>query len=388
MPKRRDPHPAPAVPDALPEPAENSAETALIRRLEQACSARRIPPPQVIRAEHVALLTADLPVRGTRQRLAALPFALEDRIAAPLERVHVALGPSAVVPDAPRRVLAAVLARDVMAGAMAPEAGQGPVLAETLGVPAPPLDAGTGAAAWAVWGMGERCVVRVSDGTGFAVSAAMLPLIWARAGRPALTRLAAPLPGDLPCTDLSGDPPGVAPADLGFDLAQGAFARGGGGWTRAAVTLGWAAGLAALAHLGLMTADRIALGRIAASERAAAQAAIAPLLPGITVTPDPAPLLARLAPAAPVQRRSAFLPLLAQVSEVMLEQGGQTALRRMGFDGTTAQLSLLIEAADLAALQALEQALSGAGFDVQSGAATATEGAAQAEFRISGGGRG
>ena len=57
------------------------------------------------------LLAVDLPLASARQR-AALPFAIEDRIAEPIDDVHVALGDEI----APRRYLAGVVRHDDAAG--------------------------------------------------------------------------------------------------------------------------------------------------------------------------------------------------------------------------------------------------------------------------------
>jgi general secretion pathway protein L len=55
--------------------------------------------------EDVLLLAVDLPIASRRHRMEALPFAIEDRIAEPLDAVHVAIGAQL----SPNRYLAAVV---------------------------------------------------------------------------------------------------------------------------------------------------------------------------------------------------------------------------------------------------------------------------------------
>ena len=50
------------------------------------------PATILVPTEQVRLLAVDLPLANHAKRLAALPFAIEDKIAEPLENVHIALG--------------------------------------------------------------------------------------------------------------------------------------------------------------------------------------------------------------------------------------------------------------------------------------------------------
>lgn len=362
----------------------------LAARLDAAAQAAGLAPPRVIPAECVSLFALELPVRGTAKRLAALPFALEEELAAPLEQMHVALGPEAgpqgaaagTVPDpsAPPRVLAAAVAREVMV-IMAARHGKGPVLPEMLAVPRPD-PAPDGAARWAVWRTGARCVLRLSDGTGFALRTDMLAPLWERAGRPAVVSMGEALPKSFGAEDLSAAPPPPDPVDLSFDLAQGAFAEGVSGWGRTARLAAIAAAMAGAAHLALLFADVTALGRIAQAERLRAQEAVAAVLPGVTVGPQTAPLLSRLAPVAAAPAGSAFLPLLGASADALLGARPAPGFRRLSFSAAEPRLTVLVEASGLEALQSLEQLLREGGLEVATGAATAADGAAQAEFRI------
>ncbi|KAF0675836.1 type II secretion system protein GspL [Profundibacterium mesophilum] len=355
----------------------------LVMRLEHAAEAEGLGRPRVVPAECVGLFSVDLPVRGAARRRAALPFALEEELAAPLDRLHVALGP-ADPPPTSTRVLAAAIERETMVAAQR-SGGTGPVLPEMLAIPRPAA-AETGGPAWAVWRSGARCVVRVSDGTGFALRTDMLEPFWERAGRPAITSLGEALPGAVPARDASSTPPPPDEADLGFDLAQGAFAEGVSDWGATARIAAWAGAAGLSAALLLLALDVSALGRLAQDERQRAQRAVEAVLPGIAVGPQTGPVLARLQPAPQAPARGTFLPLLSRTADALLDETPPPSFRRLAFSGPEERLTVLVEAGGLEALQALEQALGAAGLDVASGAATASDGAAQAEFRITHGG--
>ena len=394
------------APPADSIPPNDSATGALAARIE-AAAGRRAAPRAVVPAEAVSLMVVDLPVRSDRQRLAALPFAIEDRIATPIEGTHMALGP-APDPARPARRLAAVLSRDAMRAALAAAPPGAMIVPETLSIPRPlPGGGGDGAGApddaaaplsapgvdaaraapaaraWAVWVEGDRAVVRADDGTGFAARVDMLPALWDRAGRPALTRLAGALPAGLPARDMSAAPPPPDPADLSFDLRQGAFAPRGGGWAGSLQRIAALLLLGAAGHLGLAAADLAALSGIADDERARARAAAGAVLPGLPAGADPAPILARLAPAAPAQPSGGdLLPMLSTAAAALGGQGVAATFRRLSFAQATGVLTLQVQAPGLDGLQAAERALASGGFDVSSGTATAGEGTAEAEMRL------
>lgn len=364
-----------AAMDAARGPGAASSQIAPDPHLVDAIRAQTGPKTRVLAADLVTLLDVPLPVRGQKARRAALPFAVEDRIAQTLDTAHVALCRDG---QAAGSVLAAVVDRAVM-DAVAAE-GEGPVLPETLALPVP------GEGGWTLYHGAGRVVVRTPDGAGFGTSAEALPTLWQLAGRPAVTAYGAPLPDGISATHAPGLPT-PAPADMAVDLRQGAFAPASADWRPLARLAAVFALVAALGHLALAGADAWALGRIAAQERATAQAAVAPILPGVRLPDDPTPILARLAPsAAAPPERSAFLPLVGGVSEVLLAQPDRVSWRRLAFTATPPQVSFLAEASGLEALQAAQTALERAGFRVETGAATARDGGAEAEFTVTGGG--
>lgn len=335
--------------------------------------------PLILPAEQISLMATVLPVRGARAKRAALPFALEDRISAPLEDVHIAYCRAL---DAPDHVLAAVVDRKVMQAAA--DAGDSPVLPEIFALPAP--EAVDESPVWAVWLSGGRALVRVSDGTGFVVGVAMLPLLWQQAARPQIKSYGDVLPDIIDTISYAARPPKPDAKDLGVDLRQGVFARKATDWSRHLKRAAMIAGVGLIGHLGIMVADTVALTRIAERERAAAQAAIDTVLPGLIVTPDVQPILRRLEPAAPAPSGSAFLPILGKMSATLLEADNQIRFRRLAFADTPARLTMLVEVPGLDDLQQAERLLRAGGFGVTSGAATASAGVAEAEFTVTMGG--
>lgn len=283
----------------------------------------------LVPSEAVRLLAVDLPLPSRAKRLEALPFAVEELIADPLEAVHLALGAEV----APRRFLVGVVRHSVM------EAWQGDAAAaghpgaafvpDALALPRP--DAGE----WAV-DLGEtRATVRTGDGTGFAIAAPMLRAAWEAAGRPVIRNYGVALPEDM----------GALPAVLGdlslarriaepaLDLRQGRYARRRAaalpGWGR---RLFWIGAIGVAAHVLIAAADTAMLRAIADRREDDTRTLIATTAPG-TPTPED-DLAGSVADLLPQPRRdSAFLPLLSRVSAVLTPLSTQVAVRGMRFEG-------------------------------------------------------
>ncbi len=376
----------------FPRPAPASGVAGpLAERVARATASRRgssRAAPHLIPSELVTALVVELPRAPARRRAAMLAFAVEERVGVPIEAVAVAEARLDDPEAPPGAHLALVISHAALATAAASAPGAA-ILPDFLALRRP--EAPPGGAAWAVWREGGRAVVRRSDGTGFAVATDALPVLWARAGRPALLSLGAALPAGLPATDLSASPPGPDPLDLAFSFQSAAGSEGARAALRPLATAAGLAGVALALHLALAGADAAALGRIAAAERAAAEAALAPVLPDVALGPDVEAVLARLAPTAPEARRSDFLPLLSEASAALAGTGEGVGFRRLGWGSEDGTLSLLVQGATLDDLQAAEAALREAGLVVTSGAASAGDGGAEVEMRVArgaGGGAG
>ncbi len=365
---------------ALAGEPERSAGSLFSDSLERVLGQAEAARVALVPAEWMGLQRVHLPVRGARQQRGALPFALEETLASPIETLHFALCGTAPGGD----VLVATLSQDRMQNAIDAFSGQR-LVPEALVLPTPdPISESQGS--WAVWRDGARALVRVSDGTGFAARVDMLPQIWRLAGRPAVFSHGAALPGELGAQDLSGSPPEPLKSDLAVDLRQGAFAPSRG----LAKPLGLLAAslvIAALAHLALAYADLRATRSLAADLRERAQATLAERLPAATIYDDPQLLLRQLSAAGGTTQGSGFLPLLDTTSWALLNAGPTVNLRRLVWAADGAALTLSVEAQGLDGLQSMEQALRVAGLSVRSGTATAGNGGAQSDLTVSMGGR-
>lgn len=317
--------------------------------------------------EHVLLLAIDLPLVSHRRRIEALPFAIEDRIAEPLDSVHVAIGPELTQ----RRYLAAVVKHDRMRewSALAEAQGLGrlPLVPEPLALATPP------AGHWSIDIRGKRAIVRTDDGGGFVTSTALLPLAWEAGGTPTPIVQGGSLPDSFPG---EGERP-AAPAELDpglrrgtLDLRQGAYARRQRMptlWRRAAIVAG--AGLAA--HGAIAAADTAALRSIAADRRAETQALVARAAPGMPIGDDAAAVASAMLPTN-TGNASPFLPKLARASAALAPLSPGVSIRALSFDGA---LKLELEADDKARLEHARRLLARAGLHGRSDGIVAESGA-------------
>lgn len=331
------------------------------------------PATALVPTEAVLVLAVDLPLAGRAQRVAALPFAIEDRIADGLDAVHIALGSEIAAPA----YLAGVVRHEVMLGWIATldtaGLGHAAIVPDALLLPIPLP--GT----WNVEGVDGRVVVRIETGGGFAVSAERFLAVWTSGGSPPCTVFGQPLPLELPMVTFS-DAAGATSRRLispGLDLRQGRYAAAARPLPAALRRLGILICAGLVAHTAIAAADTIKLRGIAAQRRATAEALVEQVLPGTRLTPD----LDRLLPNSAGQGR--FLPLLIRASTVLVPVGGLT-LTRLNYADTDGALTLGVEAADIGALQRAQAALSTAGLGPVSGAATAASGRADGDIVIHG----
>lgn len=323
----------------------------------------------VISALCVSLHAVHVPLRGQAQRRDALPYALEEANAAPVDATHHALCGSL----ADGQVLAAVLSNDTMTQALA-EAGGKPVVPEQFLLPVPETEDAE-APRWAVWRIADRALVRASDGTGFGVRVDMLAHLWHRAGRPVIDSYGAALPADIPAQECQIDT--LAPSTDLPDLRQGVFAPAQK--LRAPLTALVLCGVLALvAHLGLAFADLQRLRGTTDELRAEAQTLLSRNMPTARITDDPRLLYRQL--AAGGQAKSGFLSVFGTLAEALGDAPIQ--LSNLSWSGRDGTLTLQAEAADIAVLQAAEAALVASPLGVSTGAVTAGEGSARMTLTV------
>ena len=272
------------------------------------------PATVLVPTEAVRLLAVDLPVANRAKRLAALPFAIEDLIAQPLDSVHIAIGAEL----APRRYLVGVVShaqmRQWLASAEAAGLEHAAFVPDALALPAP------AEGSWAVEIDATRAVVRRGDGTGFAAGTSLLPMLWEAAGRPRLVSHGAPLPADMAGAPAIGPGP-LGPRLLGpaLDLRQGSYARQRrvlpGFWKRA----GQIVAVGVVAHAGIATADTIALRRIADQRAAETRALVLERAPAANLAGDD--LAGRVADLLPQRTTGGggnpFLPAVTRISAAL-----------------------------------------------------------------------
>lgn len=340
----------------------------------------------VIPAEAVLLTRARLPRAGKQKLRQLLAYAIEDRLVAEPDAVHVAAGPTladgqTVLAVVDKAWLARVLARCHDAGLRPRSAWP-----ETL-LPALPADG------WVmVWDgaggflrSGEHAGMRLDGGLPTEPPAAlMLSLTEARAATSLPHRLLLRLREGTPPPDVEAwsHALGVAvelgigwtplqhpdPADRNVDLLQGEFAPAGmtrNGWPGLRLPL-ILAGLIGLMQFGATTVEWWRLGREQQQLRAAMEASFRKAFPDARVVVD-APLqmqrkLAELRGAGGPPSPDDFLPLLARTAAV-LEPGPQQPVQSVAYD--KGQLSLELILPDPAAADALARRLGGAGLASQ-----------------------
>ena len=331
------------------------------------------PATVLVPNEAVLMLVVDLPLASRTARAAALPFAVEDRIAQPLAAVHVALGREI----APRVHVAGVVAREMMAGWL--------VLLDAAGMPdaalvpdalaLPPPAPGS----WSVNRAGDRVCVLTDTGTGFAVPVAQFEAVWAAGGKLPCASLGEPLPVDV-----------VAPMELlaplpavrfGLDLRQGEFAHAARRVSPLLRRLGIIGAAGLLAHGAIAAADTLALHRMATKARADAALLVQAVLPGTSTDGDFADSVLALLPsggATPAR----FLPLLARASAALAPLSGSVSVQSLAYADGDAALTLTLEAADLATLQRAQAALAAAGLRADAGPATSEAGRASEAITV------
>jgi general secretion pathway protein L len=321
------------APDA-PEPLATGVWTLAGDRL--IIAERGGPATIVVPTEQVRLLAVDLPLPSRAKRLQALPFAVEELIAEPVESVHLALGAEV----APRRYLVGVVRHELMAAWVdsAEDAGLGhaAMVPDALALPRP------GEGEWAVDLGGDRAVVRAGDGTGFAIPPAMLQAAWQAAARPAARSCGAPLPAEMLAGGSTVEPAALAERLLApaLDLRQGVYARRRSALPNVWRRLGWIVALGAAAHVVIATADTLMLRSIADRREAEARAVAAIAAPGANLGGDLSASVADLLPTGSSAPPDAFLPLLTRVSGALGPLAGAITVRAITYQANALTLDL------------------------------------------------
>jgi len=346
------------------------------------------PPVVIVPSERVLLLPTPLPpmgssiANGTDRRRRALPFAVEDRIADPLDQVHVALGQevspgvwlTGVVDHAIMREwimrLEAGPTDDI--GPDRANLGRARLVPDALALPVP------GLAQWSVNANGMRAVVRTEDGGGFAVPLTLLENAWRLAGSPVCIAYGDALPA------LFGMAlPGSATASLSeylstpaLDLRQGGYAV-----ARKPVNPVWKkialiAGLGAVAQGAIAVADTLALTHLADQRAADVRNFASTRQPPVLIGSDLSDAIAQLTPDTAKTGPGQFVPLLSRTSAVLAGSRVTANWHSVAYDQSAGTLTIEIETNAISDLQAIAKALTSAGLSAQPGAASSENGRA------------
>ena len=327
--------PAP-LPDLPPEAAEGATGGVWTLAGDRLIIADRAGPATVlVPSEAVRLLAVDLPLPTAAKRIAALPFAVEDRVAEPLDQVHLALGTEL----APRRYLVAVVAHATMAAwvEMADTAGlaHAALVPDALALPRPEEG-------WTAELAGGRALVRASDGTGFAAPAALLPAAWEAAGRPPVLADGDPLPTPVEATPTALSPVAERLLLPALDLRQGLYARRRRPLPRIARRIATVLGVAIAAHIVIAAADGLMLRAIAERRAEETRVLLAQKAPGVPFGEDLRTTVADLIPPA-AGAPSAFGPGLARLGSALGPLGGAITARSLLFENDRMVMELAAE---------------------------------------------
>lgn len=322
------------------------------------------------RAEDVLLLAVAMPGMPMSQRRAVVAFAVEDRIAQPLESVLVTLGPELSAPGDERRWLVAVASPS----AMPADAGRRRVIPDVLLLPVPA--AGT----WSVWIGAERALVRTPDGAGFGCPSAALAAFHRAGDSPSVVLFGGDLPEGFDVQRRADLPARLDPAFATFDLNGGATANAQNGLPAGLMRFAMVGLFGLFAHTALLTADVLAYGNLRDDRAQSVRAALG--ASGQPVTGDLAAALSAVLAREGRPEAVQLLPFMSRVFAGMDGAAGRMSLRDLRYDAATASLAFIIEAPDLTTLQSIETSLSDLGFAVAAGTATTGNGLAEQRLTI------
>ena len=342
------------------------------------------PSVVLVASEQVLLLRADLPpIASAAKRLAAVPFAIEERIAEPLDAVHVALGREM----APNSYLVAVVRHEVMRKWVRrleeAELGFAALVPDALSLPQPVPGS------WTVDLARGRALVRSPDGTGFAVPEAMLEQAWQAAGEPECVGYGDPLPPAMSGAAQDADEP-LEPAPLALrlaepalDLRQGLYAPPRPPVDPLLKRLALVVAGGALAHAAIYAADTALLQSIAEDREAEVRLLAQSTQPGFAIGSDLGATASSIAPRTVLSPPSLFVPLLLQVGTALGSLDPPVEWRSVGFDEAAQSLTVAVEGPTLLSLREAGEALREAGLNARPGPADTAGVRPVADFTIS-----
>ncbi len=322
------------------------------------------PAVVLVPSEDVLVLAVQLPpITSISKRRAALPFAVEGKIAEPLDEVHVALG-EMIAADT---YLVGIVRHDLMRQwVLRVEAANLPhasIMPDALALPRP------ADGRWSVDLTHERALVRLPDGTGSAMPPALLEGGWRVAGEPECVAYGDPLPAAMQAAsvDLMAGPLAERLVHPALDLRQGPYAAPRRPmnplWKRIAII----AAAGATAHAGIAIADTMVLQSVAREREAEVRTLAQNLQPGFQIGPDLSASVASITPRGTAAPPGVFIPLLLRTGAVIGGLDTPVAWRAVDFDSTGDSMTIALESDQIAGLQQANAALREAGLNVRRG---------------------
>lgn len=291
------------------------------------------PATLLVPTEQALLLAVDLPLSSRAKRLEALPFAIEDRIAEPVESVHLAIGAEV----SPKRYLVAVVRHETMlrwiAEAESVGLGHAAMVPDALTLPVAGLES-----AWMADSQRGRVLVRSHDGAGFACDELIFATAWQAAGKPPVMAWNQHGPAEVPIAGVQIDskPLSERVRNPAIDLRQGIYARRRAGLSNAWRRAAWIVGIGAAAHAAILLADTVALRIIADRREADTRALVQQTAPGMALQGDLATSVAALLPVGGGGGGvpQTFMPLVSRISAALAPVGAINA-RALEFQAET-----------------------------------------------------
>jgi general secretion pathway protein L len=383
--------------------AANTGSGSLEEFAQAYASVPRMPVVVLVPASFVLAVSVNVPQRQQRQMLAALPFLLEENVAADIEQLHVVAG---VRIDA-QRLQALAIERRLFAELLAllQSAGIDPEIVT--------LDALALPQAGMVFLDGDRSLLREADGGALVFDAQDAGVILNNvAGWPAGLRIACARDTDLAAArSIEADALAIEPAaSVQFDeaplpllhllaaqdgdawaripnLRQAEFTRRGAGefslgfdWR----PLAWLAACLAVVGLGYQLALGMSYSRAADATREAQVALYKQVFPGSNNVPAPRKQMQGQIENGNV-RGGVFVGLVARTAEGFASVGGGAAGYRPGnlaWDAAQRQLRIDVLARSLEDLDRLRAALEQRGLSVDIGAGIAQDGGYKARMNV------
>lgn len=294
----------------------------------------------LVPSESILILPVQLPLNTHRERLEALPYAIEDRIVDASDSVHLALSRDRIGDHYLACIVDHALIGRWIEMATAAGLDNVPIVPDALALPV------SAQGGWSVATRAERVIVRRPDGSGFACAGAQFPALWAAGGKPERT--------EMPFDMRSG---------AMLDLRQGSHAAHDPRWGAVGRKIAIVAAAGIAAHGAIALADTLLLRETANRRGAELLTEIRTKAPGVYNGNDPreaADILSNILPAGGPAPPGRLLPLLAGSAVAMAPHRSALEVKSIAFSEQSGELRYEVDAPEMA-VDSARKALADAG---------------------------